>query len=540
MTQTEQQPASERDDVTTSDSRTGILLRRSRIDGVPVLWDEIPGDPTATLHFGVGLRDTTPRGAGITHLVEHLVMERVGRQTARTNATSSLDTTMFYATGTAQARGQFLADVCEAVAWVRTVSEDDLDVARRTILTEVGMEGIYSTIDPISVRYGLADLGVVAVSHARLLDWTAAEVRWTAEAWFHRENAILTLTTAPWEGLTLKLPDGRTPPREPAPESQVVSPVAAEHRAAHVVLSGTVPDTHSTAAREVAATTLATAVTDAVRGRHGIAYDVDLASWQVGGSELWQLVLDPQEHVVEPAVAALLRAVDSLRSTGPTKADLDHSVSSLRSRTDLSSWRMAALDLAASAEVRGAPFPLPARSELEEVTVEEVRAVVGDFLSAALLLLPPGATGTDSFDAMLEREGYGWSPLMQDPEGRSPKELLSTIVWGPRGGRMKHFLEPSPLCEGKRSSPARGQSVAVLPDRLVFLEPGAMSTIMLDDILLVGTDADGDIEIVSASGAVIVFGPSMFRGLPAAWERARSRMPHAEFYAKQRIPLNAG
>lgn len=541
MTHTDHQTVPERTGAPwTTGGTTPLSPRRTVVDEVPVLWDDIPGDPTATLIFGVGVRDTAPRGAGITHLVEHLVMERVGRQAARTNATSSPDSTMFYATGSEQERGQFLAAVCEAITWVRTVTDEDLDVARRTIFSEVGTGGIYSTIDPMTERYGLVDLGVMAVNHARLLDWTAAEVRWMAETWFHRDNAILTLTTMPWAGLTLELPDGRTPLRAPAPAPQLVSPAAVEHRSETVVLSGTVRGAHSTAAREVAATALVTAVTDAVRGRHGIAYDVDLASWHVGGSEIWHLVLDPQEDVVEPAVTAMLTTLDGLREAGPSQVDLDHAATSLRSRAELSSWRATALDLVASSELRGYPSPLPPVDDLGEVSVDEVRSVVDDLLSAALLLLPPGATGTGSLDAVLERGGYGPSPVMQDPEGRSPKELLSTIVWGPRGSRMRHFWAPSTFYEGKRSSPARGQSIAILPDRLVFLEPGALSTIMLDDIVLVGTDADGDVEVVGASGAVVLFGPSMFRGLPAAWERARWRMPHAEFYAKHRVPISAG
>lgn len=512
-------------------------IRQTAVDGVPVLWDEIPGDPTATLIFGVGMRDTRVEAAGISHLIEHLVMDRAGRQSARVNATSSNDSTMFFASGSAQARARFLADVCAAVAWVRTVTDEELDVVRRTILAEVGIMGTYAMASPFSARYGLTDLGKAAVSHGRLLDWTAAEVREVAATWFHRDNAVLTLTTAPWDGLHLPLPEGRTPPRPAPPLERLTSPAAYEHEGADLVFSGTIGGGHAENARSIAGRILVTSVTDAVRVRQGNAYDVDLGRWAVGDGEIWIMSLDPQAEATLATVSAVLRTLDQLRTTGPDPQDLAHVMSEARDQSRLASWKESDLDTTAVALLRGSSSALPDVAALDEVTVDEVRALFEDLLRVPLLLLPAGTAGNDPMEDLLTGAGYGPSPLMRDPEGREPKQIMSEMLWGPKGSRMEYLDMPSPLYSGKFFSHARGQEIAVLPDRLVLIGPGQFATLLLGDVVLYGTDSDGDVEIVSSTGAVVVFRPASFRRLPKALAAAQQRMPHAFVYAKQRIAL---
>lgn len=515
-------------------------IHQTVVDGVPVLWDEIPGDPTATLIFGVGFRDTAVEAAGISHLVEHLVMDRAGRQSARVNATSSCDSTMFFASGSPQARARFLADVCAAVTWVRTVTDEELDVVRRTILAEVGALGTYAMASPFSARYGLTDLGKVAISHGRLLDWTAAEVREVAATWFHRDNAVLTLTTAPWDGLHLPLPEGRTPPRPAPPLERLTSPAAYEHEAADLVFSGTIGGAHTENTRAVAGRILVTSVTDAVRVRLGNAYDVDLGRWAVGDGEIWNVSLDPQAEATPATVSAVLRTLDQLRTSGPGPEDLAHVVAEARDQSRLASWKESDLDSTAVALLRHSSSALPDVAALGEVTVDEVRAVIEDLLRVPLLLLPAGTAANETMDDLLTAAGYGPCPLMNDPEGREPKQILSEMLWGPKGSRIAYLDRPSPLYSGKFFSHARGQEIAVLPDRLVLIGPGQFATMLLGDIVLYGTDSDGDVEIVTSTGAVAVFRPASFRRLPKALAAARQRMPHALFYDKQRIALTAG
>lgn len=94
-------------------------MRQEHLDGVPVFRPDAH-DRTAPLRaglvFGVGRRDETLLGSGLTHLVEHLVMRRVGRTPADAGASVDLLTTEFAATGRPGTTAHFLYIVCEALA----------------------------------------------------------------------------------------------------------------------------------------------------------------------------------------------------------------------------------------------------------------------------------------------------------------------------------------------------------------------------------------------------------------------------------------
>lgn len=96
-------------------STTSLETHTREIDGVRALWADLPVDPTMTLWFGVGHKDMSARTAGITHLVEHLVMRRLGHVAVPHNAESGMVTTQFYATGTPSRLVDFIGRVCEAI-----------------------------------------------------------------------------------------------------------------------------------------------------------------------------------------------------------------------------------------------------------------------------------------------------------------------------------------------------------------------------------------------------------------------------------------
>src|SRR3712207_8922450 len=78
------------------------------VDGVRTLSADLAVDPTLTLAFGVGDCDLTPSTAGITHLVEHLVLRRVGHVAVPSNGASGLLATSFYAVGSERERVDFV------------------------------------------------------------------------------------------------------------------------------------------------------------------------------------------------------------------------------------------------------------------------------------------------------------------------------------------------------------------------------------------------------------------------------------------------
>ena len=76
-------------------STVSLETHLDEVDGVRVLWADLPVDPTMTLWFGVGHKDMTVSTAGITHLVEHLVMRRLGHVAIPHNAESGMVSTQF-------------------------------------------------------------------------------------------------------------------------------------------------------------------------------------------------------------------------------------------------------------------------------------------------------------------------------------------------------------------------------------------------------------------------------------------------------------
>ncbi|GMA84909.1 hypothetical protein GCM10025868_01590 [Angustibacter aerolatus] len=106
-------------------------LHRTEIDGVPVLWRQGPGPLQASLVVRTGLADETFTTNGLTHLVEHLVMRRVGPRPIEVNASVGLLFTEFTATGSPAAVASFVTDVCGVLRDVAAAEPADLagDVA---------------------------------------------------------------------------------------------------------------------------------------------------------------------------------------------------------------------------------------------------------------------------------------------------------------------------------------------------------------------------------------------------------------------------
>ncbi len=64
-------------------------LQWGSVDDVPALWLERAATFTAGISFRVGTADERPGWRGLTHLLEHLVLEALGRERVHTNANIS-------------------------------------------------------------------------------------------------------------------------------------------------------------------------------------------------------------------------------------------------------------------------------------------------------------------------------------------------------------------------------------------------------------------------------------------------------------------
>ena len=94
------------------------LVSVTDISGIPAYTADIRSAFTGTLTFGVGQRDATARTSGLAHLIEHLVMKRVGKVIVAHNATTADETVSFYAQGNPAAVCDFLTRVGELESWI--------------------------------------------------------------------------------------------------------------------------------------------------------------------------------------------------------------------------------------------------------------------------------------------------------------------------------------------------------------------------------------------------------------------------------------
>ena len=514
-----------------------FAVQHGEVDGVRTLAADLPVDPTITLLFGVGYVDAAPATAGITHLIEHVVMRRVGYVAVTNNAESGLVWTSFYAVGPEQDRVDFVRRVCEAVGWLGEITDEDLDLERRTILSEIGADGIFAARNAYSTRYGAAGLGLTSVTHARLLDWTAAEVRDVAAAWFHRANAYLISTTPLPEHLSLPLPVGRPAVRAPHPEPLVPGRAWSEAPGSALVLSGTCATSIDDTRRSVASSILRDVLHESLRTAAGQVYSVDLALQPAGDrAEVWTLTLDPSETSLCDVLVAALDVVDRLAHYGPTQEELDRTRAMSLHQLGLSSLRAGWLDATAALLLRGISLPTveEAADVTAMVTVEDVRDAVAQVAASLLVTLPAGHVPHETAAARLHELTH--VEPHPDPDGRTGRDLERAVAAGSDRSRLVSFLVGRhTYYSGKFFSPARDLRMAILPDRFVLLQPGAIWIVPFADIVLVGTDSDGDIEIVTSRGEAVVLAPRFFRGLAEPLAFALDRLPNARPYVKERV-----
>jgi predicted Zn-dependent peptidase len=190
-------------------------LTRTEVDGVPTLW-VAHGPPRAGLVFRVGRADESLISGGITHLLEHLALHRVGTPEAHFNGATGPAVTMFLAQGSAEDLADFFATVC---AGLRQPPAERLEAEKAIIETEAhGRES--GPADRLATwRYGPATYGLPTYPEFGLDALTLDDLHNWSATWFTRENAALWLTGGPPPpGLRLDLPAGQPMPA-PTPSS---------------------------------------------------------------------------------------------------------------------------------------------------------------------------------------------------------------------------------------------------------------------------------------------------------------------------------
>ncbi len=191
-----------------------MAILETDVDGVPTLIAPTSGPVRAALLFRVGQADETLVRSGVTHLVEHLALHRLGITDYHYNASVGTTVTIFHTVGDIDEVVAFLGQVCTQL---RDLPTDRLQTEKDILRTE--WAGKPRSVDETLARWrygaqgyglpGYRELGLRAVSEDDLQAWV--------EGWFARDNAVLTLTSDELpRGLQLNLPAGSRRP-VPAP-----------------------------------------------------------------------------------------------------------------------------------------------------------------------------------------------------------------------------------------------------------------------------------------------------------------------------------
>ncbi|NYV77315.1 pitrilysin family protein, partial [Streptomyces sp. UH6] len=355
--------------------------------GIPTLFAPRAGNEiTAGLFFRVGCADETLATAGITHLVEHLALHRIGLSDAHHNGATANVFTLFHVTGTETEVVAHLNSVC---ASLRDLPLERLETEKEILRTEAAgrSRGVNQQL-PLW-RYGAQGYGLSSYSELGTWRLTPDEVRWWAQTRFTRDNAVLWITGdhVP-DGLDLTLPAGR---RIPAPEPSSALPQTPAYIGGddgQVVLDAVVR--RSTAA-SVFSDVLGRALFRELRQEGGYSYavDADYSPRDAGWATVTAFA-DALPQKQDAVTGAFVDVLARLRAGRIEPAELESAKAKALKSLDgpdvaaraLPSW---ALNLLMGHEIL---TPDQHREQIAAVTVEDVRDVAREAWSTALVQVP--------------------------------------------------------------------------------------------------------------------------------------------------------
>ena len=185
------------------------MIHQTTIDGIRTLLAPGIGPTRGGLTFRVGQADETVARSGITHLVEHLALHRLGLTDYHFNGATGTTVTHFFSQGSPQDVGEYLNNV---VAGLADLPLDRLELEKEILRTEAAGKGHSPAEVMLLWRYGARGYGVSAYPEWGLSEFTADDLRAWVARYFTRENAVLWFSGTVPGNLSLNLPAGTPQP----------------------------------------------------------------------------------------------------------------------------------------------------------------------------------------------------------------------------------------------------------------------------------------------------------------------------------------
>ncbi|MFI1922819.1 M16 family metallopeptidase [Streptomyces sp. NPDC020377] len=363
------------------------LVSHTTTQHIPTLYAPASGNEiTAGLFFRVGRADETLATAGLTHLVEHLALHRLGLSDLHYNGATANAYTLFHVTGSEEEVVKYLNSVC---AGLRDLPMERLETEKEILRTEAAGRGNGPQHQMPLWRYGAQGYGLSSYNELGTWSLTPDQVRHWAETRFTRDNAVLWITSdrVP-DGLDLTLPQGTRFPAPAATGALPRTPAFISGDDGHVVLTSVLR--RSTAA-SVFADVLGRALFQDLRQEGGYSYsaeadytprDADFATLTAYADSLPQ----KQDAVVGGFVDTLAR----LRAGRIEQSELDSARAKLLKMYDTPDLAAAALPSYALSLLLGHQILTPEqhRAELNAVTTDDLHEVARETWDNALLQVP--------------------------------------------------------------------------------------------------------------------------------------------------------
>ena len=464
-------------------------LTVTEVDGIPALLAPGAGPLHAGLTFRVGRADEPLTRAGITHLVEHLALHRLGLTDYHFNGATGTVGTHFHMSGDRAAVAGFLSGVCDALA---DLPLDRLETEKSILRTEGAGRGPAATDRLAAVRYGATGFGLPSFDEWGIHQLTADDLWEWVGTWFTAANAVLWISGGALPaGLRLRLPPGE---RRALPAAAPVLPTMPAYLTgpgAGVVFEAVV---ERGPAASLYSAVLKRELFRNLRQEGGYSYTAATAFDPVGTWATLTAVADAhpdqQDAVLGGFVDCLMRhsvgtveAADLVAARAAAERALHHP-------EDLPAVLMRrALDLLTGYPLR----PVAQRlARLRAVTREDLHAVAVSALESGLLLTPQGRTAD-------------WAGFAAVPS------WTGTPVAG----------EPLAV----RDDP--GLRVVSGPDGVSLLSPVGARTVRFDACAAVLAWPDGARHLVGLDGAWVRIEPTLLDVPPGALERLDAAFPPA-------------
>ncbi|MFF2318299.1 hypothetical protein ACFVTE_18780 [Arthrobacter sp. NPDC058097] len=275
-------------------------------NGITSFWLDRDGLCTGTLIFGVGMRDEPPTLAGITHLIEHVLLRLVQPVTVVHGGTVTTDSLQFYALGKPDDVAGFLNAIAAAVSAFQELTDEVIAFEKSVLEAEDPHKFSNVSSGLLTYRYGTSGVGAAhfgapatsGLITAELIDWACR--------WLTAGNAALTFTGPVPSALDIRLPAGEPVCHHQGPPL-IMAQTLIKSRKQGVAFSLLVPSQDAGLLCEALRYELLT------RLRHGagIIYSVENFTTAIdNGQSQLDLVLDPVRHNTIPT---LKQGVNTLR-----------------------------------------------------------------------------------------------------------------------------------------------------------------------------------------------------------------------------------